>query len=257
VERVIEFVVDDAATGGRRRMPQRRVRLLHASDCHLGLSTRMSANEDAFVALVDLALSEDVDALVIAGDMFDTPRVGPAALEWTASQLDRLSCAAVIVPGNHDIFGEQSAFTTLDFEQRCTNVHVLDEPGGELLRLTELDASFFGRAVHDHAPSFRPRAAVPPRPDTGWCVLIGHGLLVEADGPTDRGSPIYRSDLEGIDWDYVALGHVATFQVVQAAPVPVVYAGNTARSYGGRPGAVLVEMIPERGVTATWTALDG
>jgi len=249
-------LVDDGATRNQRRAPQRELRLLHASDCHLGLSSRMSANEDAFVALVDLAISQDVDALVIAGDMFDTPRVALPALEWAASQLDRLSCVVVIVPGNHDIFGGQSAFTTMDFERRCPNVHVLDEPGGELVRLAELDASFFGRAVHDHAPSFRPMADVPPRPAAGWCVLIGHGLLMDTDGPTDRGSPIYRSELAVIDWDYVALGHVATFQVVQAAPVPVVYAGNTARSYGGRPGAVLVEMIPERGVTATWTPLD-
>lgn len=249
-------VVQSAAARTGRRPPQRQLRLLHASDCHLGLSSRISANEEAFVALVDLAVSEDVDVLVIAGDMFDTPRVGLPALEWAASQLDRLPGATVILPGNHDIFGEQSAFTTMDFEQRCTNVHVLDEPGGELLRLRELDASFFGRAVHDHAPSFRPIADVPPRPDTGWCVVIGHGLLLDGDAPTLRGSPIYRRDLAGIDWDYVALGHVGSFQIVQSTPVPVVYAGDTAHSSGGHPGAVLVEMIPEHGVTVTWTALD-
>src|SRR5580658_2417832 len=249
-------VVESAAARTGRRPPQRQLRLLHASDCHLGLSERLTANEDAFVALIDLAVSEDVDVLVIAGDMFDTPRVGLPALEWAASQLDRLPGVAVIVPGNHDIFGEQSAFTTMDFEQRCTNVHVLDEPGGELLRLPDLDASFFGRAVHDHAPSFRPVADVPPRPDTGWCVVIGHGLLLDGEAPTLRGSPIYRSDLAAIDWDYVALGHVGNFRIVQSEPVPVVYAGDTAHSSGGRPGAVLVEMIPEHGVTVTWTALD-
>ena len=249
-------LVDGGAAPRRQRAPQRELRLLHASDCHLGLSSRMSPNEDAFVALIDLAVAEAVDALVIAGDLFDTPRAGLPALEWTAAQLDRLPCPAVILPGNHDIYGEQSVFTTMDFERRCANVHVLDEPGGELVCLPELDAAFFGRAVHDHAPSFRPMADVPPRPDAGWCVLIGHGLVLDSEEPSGRGSPIYPSELAAIDWDYVALGHVATYQVVQAEPVPVVYAGNTARSYGGRPGAVLVEMIPEAGVTATWTALD-
>jgi exonuclease SbcD len=250
-------LVGEGAGPRRRRAAERELRLLHASDCHLGLSSRTSPNEDAFVALIDLAVAEDVDALVIAGDLFDTPRAELPALEWTAVQLDRLSCPAVILPGNHDIYGDQSVFTTMDFEQRCANVHVLDEPGGELVRLPELDAAFFGRAVLDHAPSFRPLADVPPRPDAGWCVLIGHGLVLDDEGPSGRGSPIYPSDLAAIDWDYVALGHVAVFQVVRAEPVPVVYAGNTARSHDGRPGAVMVEMIPEVGVSATWTALGG
>jgi DNA repair exonuclease SbcCD nuclease subunit len=247
---------DDASPGRPRRVPRCELRLLHASDCHLGLSTQMTSNEEAFAALIDLAVSQNVDAIVVAGDMFDSPRVGPSILDWTARQLDRVQCPVVILPGNHDIYGDRSAFASLDFEQRCRDVHVLDQPGGELICLPDLDVAFFGRAVHDHDPSFRPVADVPPRPDMGWCVVIGHGLLLDDDRPTERGSPIYPSDLARIDWDYVALGHLPTFKHVQSVRVPVVYSGNTARSRDGRPGAVLVEMDPERGVTPTWTPLD-
>jgi len=34
-----------------------------------------------------------------------------------------------------------------------------------------------------------------------------------------------------------------------------VYAGNTACSQGERPGCVMVELSPDRGVTPTWTPL--
>jgi DNA repair protein SbcD/Mre11 len=231
------------------------LRLLHASDCHLGLGAGVNANEVAVTAHGDRAISEGVDAVVIAGDLFDTPRVGDDVIDWTVGQLDRLPCPVVIVPGNHDRFGDRSPFATVDFEQRCANVHVLDEPDGELLHLPQIDAAFFGRAVHDHSPSFRPVADIPPRPATGWCVVIGHGLVLDADAPTERGSPIYPGDLARIDWDYVALGHWPTFLHVRTTPVPVVYAGNTACSHEGRPGAVVVELSPERGVVPTWTPL--
>ena len=235
--------------------PRRGLRLLHASDCHLGATPRPGANERAFAALVECAVRADVDALLIAGDMFDTPRVDGEVLDWTAEQLDRLPCPAVILPGNHDWFEEQSPFARVDFEQRCRDVHVLDAPGGETVVRGDLDAAFFGRPVLDHEPWFRPIADLPPRPDVGWCVVMGHGLVMESDHPTSRGSPIFPSDLAAVDWDYVALGHWGRYWQVRADPPPVVYAGNTACSVGEQPGAVLVELSPTVGVTPTWTPL--
>ncbi len=216
----------------------------------------MTPREQAFAALIDLACRARVDAVLIAGDMFDTPRVDGEILEWTAEQLNRLPCPAVILPGNHDWFEDQSPFARLDFEERCREVHVLDEPGGEVVVLSDLDTAFFGRPVLDHGPAFRPVADLPPRPPgVGWCVVIGHGLVLESDHPTTRGSPIYPRDLGRIDWDYVALGHWSRYWQVQADPVPVVYAGNTACSVGEQPGAVLVELSPATGVRPTWTPL--
>jgi len=240
---------------GDRKLPAREVRLLHASDTHLGLAATPTANERAFVALIDYATSNDVHVLVLAGDVFDSSRVGLKILEWTAAELNRLDCPVVILPGNHDIHGDVSAFATFDFELHCPNVHVLDEPGGESVHLPSLDVTFFGRAVYDHQSSFRPLADIPPRPDTGWCVVIGHGLVLGDDGPTDRGSPIFPSDLNVIDWDYVALGHVSTYEQIQLEPAPVFYSGNLASSRDGIPGAVLVEMVPLRGVYPTWIPL--
>ncbi len=234
---------------------RRDLRLLHASDSHLGATPEPAGNEAAFAALVDLAVRERVDALLIAGDVFDTPRVAGPILDWTAEQFDRLGCPVVLLPGNHDRFEAQSPFAVMDFEERCGHVHVLDEPGGELLALPSIDVTFFGRPVHDHDPSFLPIADLPARPDAGWGVVMGHGLVVDSDHPTTRGSPIYPSDLASVDWDYVALGHWARFWQVQAEPVPVVYSGNTACSHDGQPGAVLVELSSSRGVTPTWTPL--
>ncbi|HZQ59496.1 MAG TPA: metallophosphoesterase [Acidimicrobiales bacterium] len=238
---------------------RRPLRLVHTSDCHLGndsgASRPHSREQEAFARLVDLAARARADAVVIAGDMFDSPRAKGPILEWAAAELDRLECPAVILPGNHDVFDDDSAFWSLDFERRCRDVHVLDAPGGDEVVLEGLGVTFFGRPVLDHDPAFRPLADLPPRPERGWGVVVGHGLVMDVEGAAERGSPIYPSDLAAVDWDYVALGHVATFRVVQSAPVPVCYAGNTAQSHAGQPGAVVVDFAPDGTVTPRWSPL--
>ena len=230
--------------------------LLHVSDCHLGSTDGITAKEQAFEAMIDLAVAKNVDAVLIAGDLFDSARPADSVIEWTVQRLDSLHCPVVILPGNHDWFEDQSPFLRVDFELRCPHVHVLDKAEGEVLILDDLDIGFFGRPVLDHSPSFRPVADLPVRPDVSWAVVMGHGLVLESDHPTSRGSPIYPRDLAAVDWDYVALGHWSRYWRVQDEP-PVVYAGDTVASADGRPGVVLVSLAGDGVVTPTWTPLAG
>lgn len=244
-------------TGAEGAPNERRpLRLLHASDCHLGAHAEPGAHEEAFVDLVDAARRWAVDALILAGDVFDHARVSDDALRWTASQLGRLGCPTVILPGNHDALGPSSPYLRLDFQAVCPLVRVITEPDGEVVHLTNLDLALWGRPVVDHHPSFRPLADPPPRPGAAWSVAVGHGLLLEKDGPTDRGSPIFPSDLEAISWDYVALGHWPVFWPIRSGPSPACYAGPTSGHFNWPPGAVLVDLVDGREALVRRLALD-
>ena len=227
---------------------RRSLRLVHGSDCHLGASAEMGRNEHAFAELIDSALKWRADAILLAGDVFDTARVGDEILRWAATQLCRFEGPVVILPGNHDLWAPSAAsvYGRLDFEKACDNVHVITEPRGEVIHLSELDLAVWGRPVMDHAPSFRPLADPPPRPEAGWAVAMGHGFVVSDDSPTDRGSPIYRDDLDALMWDYVALGHWGSYWEVRSGESPACYAGPTAGHWEWPPGAVLVDLDPER-----------
>ena len=85
------------------------MKLLHLSDLHLGKRVNgFSMLEDQRVILtqiVDLAEEEKVDAVLLAGDLYDRPfRLPRQVTLWTGSSLGairrRITCFAI--SGNHD-----------------------------------------------------------------------------------------------------------------------------------------------------------
>jgi DNA repair exonuclease SbcCD nuclease subunit len=202
------------------------VRLLHVSDCHLGTGTGPRLEDRAFTRLLEVAVELDVDAVVVTGDLFDNARVEDGLVEWAASELIRLQRPVVVLPGNHDSWGPTSIYVRPAFDVGG-NLRVVRAPAGETIEFPNLEAVFWGRAVTDHGPAFRPLAGVPHRPRDRVGVVLGHGLLLEGlPGEQQRGSPIRTSELERIDWDYVALGHWPCYRSLElGSPVIACYAG--------------------------------
>ena len=94
------------------------LRFVHTADVHLDSPLATLALRDpelaeliggatrkAFVAVIDLCLSEHVDALMIAGDLYDGEQTSMKTARFLADQLRRLDEAGVktfIIRGNHD-----------------------------------------------------------------------------------------------------------------------------------------------------------
>jgi DNA repair protein SbcD/Mre11 len=234
--------------------PRRPATVLHTSDCHL--DGRDGGREGpAFAAAIDLAVRDDVDAFLITGDLFDHARVPDTLLDWTVEQLDRLPCPVVMIPGNHDVFDEQSVHHRFTVADRCEHVQFIDVHDGMVVEIPGTDIVVWGRAMPEHEPDFRPLIGVPPVPADRWSIVAGHGLLMETDEPTFRSSPIYASDLDAIRWDYIALGHIHRYWEIRDQPTPARYAGATASSLNGQAGVVLVDFVPGAGARPRWVAL--
>ncbi|PZP14413.1 MAG: DNA repair exonuclease, partial [Sphingomonas hengshuiensis] len=93
-------------------------RFVHTADIHLDSPLRSLALRDpelaelignatrrAFVRIVDLCLDEQVDALLIAGDLYDGDQTSMKTARFLAEQLRRLHEAGIrvfIIRGNHD-----------------------------------------------------------------------------------------------------------------------------------------------------------
>lgn len=161
------------------------LRVLHTADWHLGHSLhelpRTFEHERFLGWLVDTAVREEIDALVIAGDVFDAANPPAAALEAWYRFLAALARRApgvdvVVIGGNHDSAARLDAPEAILAGLGVRVVGGLPRRGGEL----DLDRLIVplrdrGGAVRGHAaavPYLRP-ADLPAAPGDGDPLIEG------------------------------------------------------------------------------------
>src|SRR6202453_5007506 len=166
----------------------RPMRLLHTSDWHLGRSLHradLRAAQSAFLDhLVDTVRAEKVDAVLVAGDVYDRAVPPVDAVELCADALNRLhdaGASVVLISGNHDSarrlgFGSD----LLD----VAGVHVRTRPSA-LARPVLLEDAHGPVAVYG-VPYLEPDAVrddLPPC-ERGRPPAEGTGPPAEGTGPT-------------------------------------------------------------------------
>ncbi|KQT48166.1 serine/threonine protein phosphatase [Devosia sp. Leaf420] len=194
-------------------------RFVHTADIHLDSPLRSlalrnpelaevvgDASRKALIAIVDLCLSERVDALIIAGDLYDGDQTSMKTARFLATQMSRLHEAGIKVlkvRGNHDALSrisKQLVFpdSVTIFGGRASAV-ILRAPGN--------DVAFHGLSFSQtRAPeSLLSKYAGPS--DGMVNVGIMHTSLAGAPGH-DVYAPCNVADLHGHGFDYWALGHI-------------------------------------------------
>lgn len=206
-------------------------RFVHCADLHLGsrfkgVSVRDPAMGErmtesvfrSFSRIVDLAISEGADFMVIAGDAFDESTITPATRHRFATELSRLGIPCFIARGNHD--------PHTDWESSIPyppNVHEFGtEP--EYIELDGLDGiEIVGASFADWHEERNLPSLVKGSPDA-FTVACMH-CDVDSVGAQYDYSPCRLSDMSGRGVDYWAIGHVHKRAVLSQNPY-VVYPGN-------------------------------
>src|SRR5262249_54924887 len=170
-------------------------------------AAREERYRDAFRGLIDRALSDHVDLLLIAGDLFDHNRVTDELIAFARAELHRLGRPVIILPGNHDALDTNTIYDRHDFDGGTGRVHVIKKLSGQTVDIPQLDVLVWGRAMEEHTPAFRPLDDIPGRDPRRWCLALGHGFFYEERQRPDRSSPIFADEIRNSGWDYVALGH--------------------------------------------------
>lgn len=87
------------------------MRLLHTSDVHLGrafgyLGERAYEHQErlkrAFQRIFTLARQHECQAVLIAGDLFDNPRVSQSWVNFALATMSDSQIPTIVIPGNHD-----------------------------------------------------------------------------------------------------------------------------------------------------------
>ncbi len=194
-------------------------RFVHTADVHLDSPLRTlalrepalaeligGATRRAFVAIVELCLAEKVDALMIAGDLYDGEQTSMKTARFLADQLRRLHEAEIptfIIRGNHDAESRITRELTLP-----DSVKVFSGRAEVVERAAEgLDVAIHGISfAQKHAPdSLLPKVRAPVEG------AINIGMLHTSLGGSpahDRYAPCAPADLHQAGFAYWALGHV-------------------------------------------------
>ena len=229
-------------------------RFLHAADIHLdsplhGLSRYeglpvdeiRSATRAAFDNLVQCAVDEAVDFVVIAGDLFDGDWRDMGTGLYFAKAMGRLDQAripAFILAGNHDA---ASVFSrTVPWPP---NVRLFGSRRPETHRQPEISVAVHGQSFSTPAVTDNLVLAYPLAEAHTFNIGMLHTALAGRQGHAAY-APCSVDDLRSRGYDYWALGHVHDFEVVSTEP-HVVFPGNvqgrTIRETGAK-GAVLVDV---------------
>ena len=222
-----------------------RRRILHTSDLHLNEPGETAC--DYFEAVVDLAARQDFDLVIIAGDLFDRTRIEDSLVSFVVKQLRRLTIPVIILPGNHDCLVPGSVLDRAEFRENGGNIHLITAPEGETLKLTGLGVSIWGKCINSH-DNVLPLGGIPrPENNGNWNIAVAHGYFVSTDPPLFPSYHITGEEIITSGWDYIALGHIPTFQCISSEQVTAYYSGSPSVS-----GTVaIVELDDETGVQVT------
>jgi len=228
------------------------MKFIHTADIHLdsplvGLAAYKDApvdllrtvTRDAFSRLVDAAIEESVDFMVIAGDLYDGTWKDYNTGHFFCREMGRLNKVGIpvyLLFGNHDAESEMTKKLTLP-----TNVHTFEARKANTFTIDALKVALHGRSYKE-AATFENLVSGYPAPVAGW---INIGVLHTAlGGYTEHANyaPCSLAELTAKGYDYWALGHVHEHAILQKSPW-VVFPGNLQgrhiRETGAR-GAVLV-----------------
>lgn len=234
------------------------VRFIHTADLHLGsllqtvgatsdrLQTQLQeATYTAFERVIDLALAESVDFLLVAGDLYDQKSRSVRANEFIAEQFRRLEAADIpvyVIYGNHDPVAGSTRYVDLP-----DNVYEFDHQEADSVAYPDEDAPtarLWGQSYgteRESRPLYESYTPTDGRiPHIG---LLHTGLTPDADryvpcSPAELGA---RDDIS-----YWALGHLHQTCQYREDP-PIVQAGIPQGRHVGEPGVggcVLVEIEP-------------
>ncbi|MFF3324840.1 exonuclease SbcCD subunit D [Streptomyces sp. NPDC002889] len=222
------------------------MRFLHTSDWHLGRSFHRVSMLDAQAAFLDHLVAtvraRDVDAVLVAGDVYDRAVPPLAAVELFDQALHRLAAASVptvMISGNHDSARRLGVGAGL-IER--AGIHLRTDPAGcatpVLLADAHGEVAFYGlpylepalvkdefksdKARHESvlaAAMRRVRDDLAARPQGTRSVVLAHAFVAggeESDSERDITvggvAAVPAGVFQGVD--YVALGHLHGCQTI-------------------------------------------
>ena len=224
----------------------KKIKILHCADIHfdtpfkeLGKKLSQVSKEElleVFKKIINIVIDEQVDILLIAGDVFDNFTVNKTTIYFIASQLSRINNTQVFIsPGNHDPYNSRSFYEIMDWPE---NVYIFK---GELEKvdLEDLNLTVWGAAFNNQYEKktlFRNVEIDNSRIN----LMVIHGEISNNISENIY-NPIYLEDIKKSGMEYIAVGHRHEFSGIKRE-------GKTFYAYSGCPQGRGFDEIGDKGI---------
>lgn len=196
--------------------------IFHTADIHLGLkfssypedlAKKLSeARFQTLERMIQTANEEHCHLFVVAGDLFDHPRIPQKQIIRAAKIFSQFSGVVLILPGNHDYITQQEDDLWKIFQStRQDRILILGERRPYSLRPFDLDVSIYPAPCQNkhskkHGLDWLKNT---PREQTLFQIGVAHGSF-EGLTPDIEGDyyPMKREDLLHLGMDLWLMGHI-------------------------------------------------
>ncbi len=226
------------------------LRIVHCADVHIGASfgrlpshlasLRAEEQRAAFLNTVNFCKEKSVDALLICGDLFDSPNPLKRDSEFVRKALASLSPVPVfIISGNHDYICPDSPFLKEGYFS--DNVHIFPY-FDHFFEIPEKNTVIYGKSYNNAitTASFTDM----PLDENKINIMCLHGDFNIAGDY----APISREVLSSLPINYAAMGHIHNGEVFQVGNVKCAYSGaldGTGFDDDGNTGIIYAEITPD------------
>lgn len=183
------------------------MKFIHIADVHLGVkpdrgkpwsNERAAEIQESFDNILALCQEQEIDMLLIAGDLYHTPPTMQQLkeLDYKLRKLDKTK--TVIIAGNHDYIEENSPWETYEFTSETV---VFPRDKAAKLYFEDINVCVTGYSYGRQEYTERILEKLKPGKEGAYNILLGHG------GDKTH-MPFSKERLARTGFDYIALGHI-------------------------------------------------
>lgn len=196
------------------------IRVLQAGDLHLetpftdcalppGLAGQRRAElRGAFARIIDLVRENDVQILLLAGDLYEYRYATKDTIRFINGLLAEIPSTRVfIAPGNHDPALADSYYWTFPWAE---NVHIFRESTFVSVAIPGLDANVCGLGWTQWEVRQRKLRELQIADPDSINIALLHGDAGGREGESAY-LPVTNEDMEKCGADYIALGHIHSY----------------------------------------------
>ena len=242
------------------------IKFIHCADVHLGsplvAASKEKQNllndaiENALKNMVDLAINENVDFVVIAGDLFDGKMTNASIgrkFKSIMKPLEENKIYTYVLFGNHDAEGKHSlTFSNSEY------MKFFSASNAQTFKIEDKKIAVHGQSFKTQSVTDNLAKQYPQKLDGYFNIGVLHTSLNGREGH-DNYAPCSINDLENKNYDYWALGHIHKKEIVKEANPTIIYSGNIQGRHSKESeekGCFLVKIDDNNIITPTFKQLN-